>query len=185
MSRMPLRPGDADDVAAIYDRVTESAGGVPNLYRSLAHAPKLLEGWITYAWTLRADAVSDRGLRELLILRVAQLTSVDYVWRSHYKPAMKGGVEPAKLDALANWAQSDLFSGVEQAALLLTDELTESVHIADSTWDAVRAHFDDQQAVELVLTIAWYCNVARVNSALGVPLEAGHDKIPPLPPATA
>jgi alkylhydroperoxidase family enzyme len=180
MSRVPLRPADAPDVTAIYDRVTESAGGVPNLYKALAHAPQLLEGWIQYAWSLRADAVSDRGLREMLILRVAQLTGVDYVWRSHWRPAIKGGVDAAKLDGLAEWSRSELFSEAERAALSLTDELTTSVDVSDETWEAVRAHFDDQQAVELVLTIAWYCNVARVNAALQVPLEAGHDKVRPV-----
>jgi 4-carboxymuconolactone decarboxylase len=181
VSRVPLRPPDHDDVAAIYDRVTESAGSVPNLYQSLAHAPKLLDGWINYAWSLRTEAETDRGLRELLILRVAQVAGSDYVWRSHWKTALHGGADESKLEALANWSDSDRFSDEERAALRLTDQLTASVNVDDSTWQAVRTHFNDQEAVELVLTIAWYVNVARVNGVLEVPLEAFHEKIPPLP----
>ena len=55
------------------------------LYRALANAPILLRSYSTLARALRHDAVTDRCLRELVILRTAQLTDSEYEW-SHHVP---------------------------------------------------------------------------------------------------
>jgi 4-carboxymuconolactone decarboxylase len=180
MSRVPLRKPDTDDVAAIYDRVQESAGAVPNLYQALAHSPKLLESWIDYAWSLREDAETARDIRELAILRVAQLSGVDYVWRSHWRPARHAGADETKLTELARWPESAAFSDAERAVLGLTDDLTGQAGVGDVAWQAAAEHFEAAQLVDLVLTISWYCCVARVVAALEVPLEAAHAKVPPI-----
>jgi len=181
MARVTLRSGeDDDDLAALFAKVAASAGGVPNLYKVLAHAPVLLRGWIDFAWSLRADARSDRGLRELAILRVAQLLDCEYVWRSHWKPALSAGMSEAKLRALARWSERSQFSEAERALLRLTDELCMDAQVGDATFAALRAAFDEQESVELVLTIAWYCCAARVASGLEVPLERAHERVPSL-----
>lgn len=180
--RVPLRGDDDPQVSEIFARVTKSAGAVPNLYRALAHAPVLLEGWIDYAWALRGKAESDRGLRELAILRVAQLTGSDYVWRSHFKAAQSGGVEDVKLDQLAAWTKDVSFTPAERALLQMTDELTTASAVADPTWAEFHSFFNDREAVELVLTVAWYACVARVNAGLDVPLDDAATRVAPVPP---
>lgn len=181
--RVTLRPdpvGD-DTLTAIYDQVTREAGGVPRLYQALGAAPDLLRGWIDFAWALRADALSSRALRELAILRCAQLCGSDYVWRSHVRLAVEAGVTEAKLAAVASAQGADaVFEPVERAVLALTAELVAG-GVADATWDNAAAYLDEQMMVELVLTISWYAHVARVVDALGIPLEGYHAKVPPVP----
>jgi alkylhydroperoxidase family enzyme len=74
-----------------YERIREAQRAVGNLYRMLAHAPAMLEIWIDFAWRLRFDVDVDRGLRELAILRVAQLTQATYEWQAHWKAAISVG----------------------------------------------------------------------------------------------
>jgi AhpD family alkylhydroperoxidase len=180
--RVALRKSDGDDaLAALYTRIESATGGVPKLYQALANAPGLLEGWIDFAWRLRNDAESDRSLRELAILRVAQLSGSDYVWRSHWKLARRGGATEEQIAVLDSWATSDLFSDVERAVLQLTDELTSQVAVDDKTWVGFAEHVDDSQAVEIVLTISWYSCAARIAAGLGIPLEDSHASIPGLP----
>lgn len=177
--RVELRLDDSDArLAPIYERITESVGGIPNMYRALANAPGLLEGWLDFAWRLRSEPTSDRGLRELAILRVAILERSDYVWRSHWKLALRAGISEDKLRALPAWSSSRSFTDAERAVLALTDELVQSAAVADDTWAPFGSAFTDQEAVELVLTVAFYCCATRVAAGLGLPLEDSHLAVP-------
>src|SRR5215210_5510351 len=73
-----------DDVAA---RVQRTGVQQVNLYRALAHAPRLLEAWIDFAWALRGQCDTPRSLRDLLILRTAQRMLSQYEWHQHRRMA--------------------------------------------------------------------------------------------------
>jgi alkylhydroperoxidase family enzyme len=186
-ARVRLRAAaEGDDrLTAVYAKVEGSVGAVPAMYRALANSPAILAGWIDFAWTLRTDATSDRALRELAILRVAQLTASEYVWRSHWRLALKAGAAEPKLRALHDWADSDLFDDPERSVLGLADELTATAAVGDQTWAGVAAFLDDRQAVELVMTVSWYCCVARMAAALAIPPEDYHAGVPGLPAAAS
>jgi alkylhydroperoxidase family enzyme len=55
--------------------------------------------------------------------------------------------------------------------LALTDELFHGVRAGDAVLERVRAHLDDRQLVELVVTIGYYGLVCRVLETLGVDRE--------------
>ncbi|BCQ07413.1 hypothetical protein JMUB5695_00834 [Mycobacterium heckeshornense] len=180
--RVRLRSSATDDaqLKRIYDRVTRTVGAVPTMYQALANSPAILDGWIGLGWGLRSASTADRGLLELVILRVAQLNGSEYVWRSHWRAAVKAGVHPRKLHALSLWRDNDVFTGSERAVLAITDALSRDGSVPDTVWSAVTAEFDDRQRVELVMTISWYCCVARVAAGLQVPLEHQHAQVPAL-----
>lgn len=180
--RVNLRDtADGDELlAAIYQRVTKSVGSVPAMYQALGNSPEILDAWIGLGWGLRASSTADRGLLELAILRAAQLTGSDYVWRSHWRAALKAGVDEAKLRALSHWRDEPGFTESEVAVLALTDALAADVTVPDEIFSAVAQRFDDRQRVELVMTISWYCCVARVATGLQVPPDDHHTRVPGL-----
>jgi len=182
MTRLPLVGEDTTDetLVRVYERVRGAVHHVPNLYRTLANAPNLLEAWIDFAWQLRNDAVTDRGLRELLIMRTAQLNGTKYEWTHHWAMAVESGITEAQLTGLSGWRQSDAYSDTQRNVLELADELAETTKVSDATWAKLQAEFDERQLVELVLTGAFYACVSRVLGGLQVPLEDGYDHIPPL-----
>jgi len=139
-----------------------------------------LEKWIEWSWTLRSDCVSDRSLRELVITRTAQRNHIDYEWRHHYPMALEFGVTEDQLAALDDWAQSDLFSPVERAALAVADELTAGTEISDEAWAALSSHLDPAQCLEIVITAAFYACVSRVLGGLKIPLEERYTRYPPV-----
>jgi 4-carboxymuconolactone decarboxylase len=180
-SRVPLRAASDDArLGAIFERVEETMGTVPNMYRAIGNSPVLLQGWIDFAWSLRADADSGRDIRELAILRVAQLTGSEYVWRSHWKPGLKAGLTDVQQRALHDWPTSDAFDAPQRAVLAATDELTRDAALADDTWAELSAHYPPKQAVEIIMTIAWYGCAARMAAGLGLPMEPFHAKVPGL-----
>jgi 4-carboxymuconolactone decarboxylase len=173
MERLALVGDDQPDPAlgATYDFVRSRVGQVPNLYRTLAHAPNLLQGWIDFAWALRNDARTDRALRELVIMRTAQLNETNYEWTHHWKMAVAAGVSEDKLNALDGWRDSTLFSPAERVVLEMADQLAATTRLTDDAWQALAAMFDERQVVELVLTASFYACVSRVLGGLAVPLE--------------
>lgn len=181
-TRLPLVGEDTTDetLNRVYERVRQAVHHVPNLYRTLGNAPNLLEAWIDFAWQLRHDAVTDRGTRELLIMRTAQLNGTDYEWRHHWSMAIESGVSEEQLGALDGWRDSPLFSDEQQAVLAMAEELAQTTKVSDTTWAALQKTFDDRQLVELVLTGAFYACVSRVLGGLQVPIEEGYDQIPSL-----
>ena len=142
-----------------------------NLYRALANHPSLLEGWIELAWRLRTDAATPRRLRELMILRGAQLMDCDYELRHHEEMALANGVSASELDQLAGWRNSSAFSQPERAALAFMEAMIDG-RVPDPILSTLAEHFGPSERVELTVTAGLYCMVPRVIDAFRVPLEA-------------
>lgn len=165
---LPLRdphPAAAEKIAALGARQV-------NLYRVLASAPHMLDAWLAFAWSVRDDCTTPRVLRELMILRTANVMRSEYEWHQHREMADRAGASTAQIDAIPAWQTADCYSDPERAALMLTDAiLTGSVD--DRVHEELARHFSDQQRVELVVTAGFYAMVPRVLDALQVPIEEG------------
>jgi 4-carboxymuconolactone decarboxylase len=168
---LPLASSLPDSAARL---LAERGGTTAPLYRALAHSEPLLLAWIDFAWTLRAACASDRRVRELVILRSAQLHDCAYQWRDHVVMAIAAGVTDAQVADLATWARSPHFADEERAALRFAEELFAG-DVADDTWRELRAHFPDGECQELLMTAGFYSMVPRVVKALrlGVDPETG------------
>jgi alkylhydroperoxidase family enzyme len=167
---LPLAPADPD-LAAMFAEVRARGIEIPNLYRVLGHAPAMLRAWLDFAWPLRLQAKTPRAIRELLILRGAQRSGVEYEWVHHVPMALAAGVPQAKVDAIAAWRESALFDDVERAVLALADEVTDGPGASAECLAALKRHFDDSAVVELVLTASFYVCVGRVLRSMDVELE--------------
>ena len=164
---MPVPADSTDpDLAPVFDVFRDAGRDVPLLYRTLGNSPAMLRAWTGMAWPLRHDATSPRGLRELLIMRVAQLTMASFEWVSHWDMAVKHGITVEQLEQLNRWRDSDVFSADERAALAVADELTTGLEVADGTWAALADRFPPGELVELVLTVSFYACVSRALHAL-------------------
>ena len=173
MARLdPVEASTADPtLSPVFDVFRNSGRDVPMLYRLLGNSPAMLEAWTGLAWPLRSKPATSRGLRELLIMRVAVLTSASFEWQAHWPAAVAAGVTPAQLAALGNWSTSDLFTEPEKTALRCTDEMLADGGASADAVEALRQHFDDGECVELILTSAFYSCVSHVLLTIGV--EAG------------
>ena len=171
--RLPLVSADSDDpaLAPIFDRFRQAGRDVPTLYRTLGNAPAMLNAWVGLAWPLRHDATTSRALRELIIMRVAQLTGASYEWVAHYPMAVQCWIATEQLADLRRWRESERFTDEQREVLALTDELTDDIDVCDETWTPLAARYDAGELVELVLTAAYYSCVSRTLRALRLPVD--------------
>ncbi|MGH8518894.1 MAG: carboxymuconolactone decarboxylase family protein [Panacagrimonas sp.] len=177
MSRVPL----ADFEPQLKKRVEELWGKPPNLYKALGNHPALVAAWTEFSKTLRHDTRTPRALRELVILRGAQLMRSEYEWAQHLKMARKAGVSDAQIEALSSWKNSKLFDAREKAALLLAEAVTQG-KVSDEVYAEAMRHFDHHDYVEISAVAAFYAMVGRMLDAMGVQLEPEvRDYSPKLP----
>jgi alkylhydroperoxidase family enzyme len=167
MPRVPL----ADFEPVLKKHLEELWGGAPpNLYKQLANHPRVIAAWNQFARTLRHESRTPRALRELMILRGAQLMNSEYEWAQHLKMARKTGVREAQIEALAAWQKSNEFDAREKAAIGLAEAVTQG-HVPDDVYAEAMRHFDHQDYVELAVTAAFYAMVGRMLDAMHVQLE--------------
>jgi AhpD family alkylhydroperoxidase len=107
------------------------------------------------AFGYRAELRIDRGLAQLLRLRVSQLNNCTYCLDRHYTSARDLDTSRGRIDTLTAWWETDLYTPAEQAALAYTEALT---RVADTTvaarfqpyHDALAEHFTDEQILDIV-----------------------------------
>jgi alkylhydroperoxidase family enzyme len=82
------------------------------------------------------------------------------------------GVSDEKIDALPNYATSDLYSEAERAALEFADAMTITGRdVSDELFARLRVFYDDDAVTELTATIAWENASSKFNRALRVPSQ--------------
>ena len=174
MARVPyLSHEDATpDTEALWQRVeAERKMPTANIFRALAHAPALLDAFLSYANALRDESELDPKLRELAILAVGHATGSQYEIAHHQPHAIKAGATRQQIADVADFESSTAFNDAELAVMRLARESTLRVAVSDQRWTEARAHLSAKQMVELCMTVAWYNSGVRIMGSLGIELE--------------
>lgn len=158
----------------LFDRL-ERERKVPtaNIFRALAHAPDILDQFLSYANAIRASSISPK-LRELAILTVGHCTGSEYEIAHHQSHGLKAGISAEQLKAIPDFERSPLFSEEERAIMAVAKESTLKVAVSEAAWQRVAAFLNERQLVELALNVAWYNSGVRIMGALGIELEESY-----------
>ena len=124
------------------------------------------------AFGYKADLRIDRGLAQLLRLRVSQLNNCTYCLNLHYEAAREAGIPRPKIDTLSAWWETELHSEAEQAALRYAEALT---RVADTDrdaafqrfHDALAEHFSSEEMLEIAAVVVNMNVWTRIKLAEG------------------
>ncbi len=99
-----------------------------------------------------------KATQALVSLRASQINGCGWCVDIHTKEAAAAGETSVRLNLVAAWRESTVFTEAERAALALTEEgtrLADAHHgVSDETWAQVRKHYDDDQIAALVSLVA-------------------------------
>ena len=168
MARIPYADPNKEGAGPLVERIIKERGSVLHLYQMLLHSPPIAEGWLNYLTAVRQKSSLNGAIRELTIVRVAQINGAPYEAEQHIPIALKEGVTQAQIDDLENWENSSNFNEKEKRILALTDEMTRNVHVDKQIMEGLRSDFNEQELVELVATIAAYNMVSRFLEAFDI-----------------
>ena len=120
-------------------------------------------------------------LRSLITVRVSQINHCAFCVDINAATLIKRGAEMAKIEALAGWRDSALFSERERLALDYAEAMTDSGRgVDDALFTRLRQVFDEDAIVELTGLVAFQNLSSKFNSALDVPPQ-GFCQLPPRP----
>ena len=119
-------------------------------------APEAYNSLVSLGHYLRTATTLDAVLIGLVDLRASQLNGCGFCIGMHTHELKHAHEPDSRINAVANWRNSDAFTPRERAALAWTEEITnvQDGHASDEAYAAVSEYFKDKDLVDLTWTIA-------------------------------
>jgi alkylhydroperoxidase family enzyme len=173
MARIPyVEENDHPELATDIAKIKGARGGLINIYKLLLHSPTVCMTWFEHIGAIRWKTKLTPRLRELAIVRIAQVAKYGYALQQHVpRIAVPDGVSVEECDALKDWRGSKFFNEAERAALAYVDAMIAAPEVPDEVFNAVRKHYNEREIVELTVLVGTYLMHNRVFTALRVDLE--------------
>jgi alkylhydroperoxidase family enzyme len=169
MARLPYpEPGD------LPEKVREALDRLPalNIFRMLAHAETAYRPYLRFGGALLADLQLDPLVRELAILRTAQVIGAEYEWIQHVPIARAVGMTDAQLLALElEDDTAGAFDARQSASLRFTAAVVRQPRPDDELFADLRAQLPEREIVELLLVVGSYTMLGRLMTALDLDLD--------------
>jgi 4-carboxymuconolactone decarboxylase len=102
-------------------------------------------------------------IRELVIMIAGRQTSTDFMWSSHYPVAIKTGISPEILKAIAEGRHPSGMPDDEEVVYDFCDELRHNQSVSDATYAKAIAKFGERGVVDIVGVYGWYSMWAVMN----------------------
>jgi alkylhydroperoxidase family enzyme len=139
---------EADQVAPEYrDMLKRNT----NLHKLLVNSPDMARAFNGVGGYIRFKSKLDPRLRELAILQVGWMAETEG--------------KPSKLEPLA------------KAILRGAREMVRQLAMSEATFGEIKQNLSDEQMVDLVLTIAFYCAVVRVLATMKIDNEPYYKEV--------
>lgn len=146
-------------------------GSVPNIYATLARHPKLFAPRLAFGrYIQRGSTVPSRD-REILILRIAWLSSGEYEWSAHTTIGIQNGLTKEDIQRIAKGPQAPGWSVFDATLVRAAGELYQNMFIGETTWSRLAKRYDTHQMMDLVMTVGGYHMLAMSLNSFGVQLE--------------
>ena len=108
-----------------------------------------------------------------MVLRTGFLCRSGYEWTQHVPIGQRAGLTDAEVAAIKLGADGPNWSAADRALLRATDDLHAGQFITDATWQALAAHFQPRQCMDVVFTVGQYTQVSMILNSFGVQLDEG------------
>jgi alkylhydroperoxidase family enzyme len=141
-----------------------------NIFATLAHNRPLSKGFLALGGHLLTGGVLPARERELVILRTGWRSGSEYEFGQHTRIGREVGLLDEEIARVADCGEG-AWDPADQALVDLVDELCEHDVVAESTWSALAARFDDAAMLELLVLVGYYRLVSGMLNSVGVALE--------------
>jgi len=169
MPRLTALTNDAATSKAqtLLNGVQQKLGMTPNLMRTMAHSPAVLESYLQFSGLLKGGTLSDQQ-REQVSLTVAEANQCDYCLAAHSTLGKMSGLSPEQIRNSRIGVDSD----PQSAALLKFSQavVQKRGQLSDQEFQDVRdAGFSDEQITEIAANVAlniftnYFNNIAQTE----------------------
>lgn len=171
----PLAPPHDPELASLLERLRLGLPEPLALFRTLAHAPRVLS-------RVAAGGMLDRGpvplrLRELVILRTTARLGAEYEWGVHVAgfaakaQLSEDEIRGTVLDAPGAAGHGHAWQGDDALVLSLVDALVDTATLDDALYAELSSRFAPDALLELVALVGFYHLISFQVRALRLPRE--------------
>ena len=176
LSAPRIKPVDLDNLDADQREVLSpflARGGVLNIFRTLANAPKALASFLAWGgYILSKRNVLPERDRELVILRTGFNCKSGYEWTQHVPIGIAAGLTAEECNRIKAGPDAEGWAERDRAMLRATDDLTRDFFVSEASWKALDFLTDDQK-MHLVMSVGQYTQVSMMLNSFGIQLDAG------------
>jgi len=112
-------------------------------------------------------------LRELAIITTARFWTSDFEWYAHKNAALREGLDPSIVDAIANGESPTSMDSDETVVYNLVSELLYDRRVSDGTFEAAVATLGERSVVDVVGIVGYYGMVSLFLNIDEYPLPDG------------
>lgn len=135
-------------------------------FRAMAHRPDVLKNFPPLYSAVVGPGTVPRRTKVLVYLACSITNTCPFCIASNMPSARKSGVTDDEIRALES-GNDEIFPPAERAAIAYAGELTKTAH-AEATRAELRAHYTDEQIVEITLVIGISNLTNRFNNGLQI-----------------
>ena len=177
MARLePLSLDQVDGLEEVELTYRRTLGFVPNGLRIMARRPDIVQGFIALRRAVLdpASGTVPAELKNLCAHLASRTHGCTYCQAHSLQGAGRSGADQARLEAVWEFADSNLFSEAEKVALDFSVKAASVPNaVTGEDVERRRLHWDEGQIVEILAAVALYGFLNRWNDTLATPLEEG------------
>ena len=156
-----------------FQHYQNTRGFVPNSILTMQRRPAIAQAFMDLNKAVLYEGTVAEELKMLVSLVTSQASGCRYCQAHMTNLASIYAASDEKIRAVWDFESSPLFSAAERAALRLGYHAALVPNEAsEADFEALRAHFDDGQIVEIVATIALFGYLNRWNDTMATTLES-------------
>ena len=144
-----------------------------NIFRALAHHPKLMKRWLVFGSHVLNKSTLPARERELVILRVGWRCDSEYEFAQHTVIGVREGLTEDEVRRVTLPVDDGGWGAPDADLLRAVDELIDDRRIADPTWSALTSRLSTQQVMDLVFAVGQYVMTCMALRTFEVPLDDG------------
>jgi 4-carboxymuconolactone decarboxylase len=181
--RMPPIPKDKMTDAqkkAADELVAGPRGAVAGPFVPLLRSPELMSRLQKTGEYLRFQNSVGQRLTEFVILMTARQWTQQYEYNVHARLAIKAGVKPEFVTAIAEGRRPTGMATDEEVAYDFCTELRQNQSVTDATYARALGRFGEQGVVDMSVLVGYYTTLAMIMNVARTPMDEGEK--PPLAP---
>jgi len=181
MPRLPEvtdRDSLPEDKRFAFDYLAETRGGVRLPFSVILNHPEVCYRVAHVGSFARFESSLPREVIETATCVAAREFECNFEWAAHARMASENGVSEAVMEVITNQKGLDGLSDQEKLVVGFARQLLREHRVDDATWSAAVAHWGGNGALELTMTVGYYCMLACLLNVTQIPAPAGAITMP-------
>lgn len=179
--RLPrLKPEEmTEQQRKVYERISGKRGRLGGPYQVWLQSPELCDRQEAMTSYCRWECSLPEKLREFALLLAARFWDAQYSWNAHVDPAIKLGIRPEIIQAVAEKRTPEFDDEAEKVFYDFAMEVLSRHFVSQPVFEAARAKFGNQGLVDIVACLGAFVTLAMCLNTFEVDLQP--DRAPPYP----